>query len=370
MAAEYSRDLSKKVHAGQCRLVANGFKIGGIAGFGLRRLLLDSKGQAKMALGEGDHKNLATDRVTYTLGPEEEVRVVREIYSMFLDQNMSRYKIARLLNERGVKYGRFGPWTFYRVDLILTHPKYTGCIVFNRTSAKLKSKTVYNPREEWVMRPGAFPAIISQDVFGRVQTKLDNSVIRRSNERLLAELRTYIQTHGKPLPRPAHVGDMASASTYIYRFGGWMHAYEQIEYHPAKYNSAIFEKHLRTAALRSNAMAELKQALLNFHVRFVEGRMQFRVRGRGMFLLEVGRSYTIAKGLVRWTIHSRRMSPKYGLIVVRLLPGNSSMQDLVLLQKAPKTHWGFWLSDDLVHKSGTICHSAVDVVESIIARRT
>ena len=43
--------------------------------------------------------------MTYTLGPEEEVRVVREIYSMFLDQNMSRYKIARLLNERGVKYG-------------------------------------------------------------------------------------------------------------------------------------------------------------------------------------------------------------------------------------------------------------------------
>ena len=47
MAAEYSRDLSSKVHAGQCRLVANGFKIGGIAGFGLRRLLPDSKGRAK-----------------------------------------------------------------------------------------------------------------------------------------------------------------------------------------------------------------------------------------------------------------------------------------------------------------------------------
>ena len=85
MAAEYSRDLSAKVHAGQCRLVANGFKIGGIAGLGLRRLLLDSNGRPKMVLQEGEHKNLATDRVTYTLGPEAEVRLVREIYSMFLD---------------------------------------------------------------------------------------------------------------------------------------------------------------------------------------------------------------------------------------------------------------------------------------------
>ena len=45
MAAEYLRDLSQRVHAGQCRLVANGFKVGGRAGFGLRRVLLDANGK-------------------------------------------------------------------------------------------------------------------------------------------------------------------------------------------------------------------------------------------------------------------------------------------------------------------------------------
>jgi DNA invertase Pin-like site-specific DNA recombinase len=37
MAAEYLRELSAKVHTGQCRLAALGYKLGGRAGYGLRR---------------------------------------------------------------------------------------------------------------------------------------------------------------------------------------------------------------------------------------------------------------------------------------------------------------------------------------------
>jgi hypothetical protein len=39
MAGEYSRELSVKVFAGQCRLIEHGFRQGGPAGFGLRRIL-------------------------------------------------------------------------------------------------------------------------------------------------------------------------------------------------------------------------------------------------------------------------------------------------------------------------------------------
>jgi len=41
MAGEYSRELSTKVFAGQCRLIELGFRQGGIAGYGLRRRLID-----------------------------------------------------------------------------------------------------------------------------------------------------------------------------------------------------------------------------------------------------------------------------------------------------------------------------------------
>ena len=47
MAAEYLRELSAKVFAGQCRLVRKGFKAGGVAGYGLRRLLLTPDGKPK-----------------------------------------------------------------------------------------------------------------------------------------------------------------------------------------------------------------------------------------------------------------------------------------------------------------------------------
>ena len=89
MAGEYSRELSKKVFAGQCRIVQNGFKIGGRAGYGLRRMLLDTSGNPKVILKHGEQKSLTTERVTYTLGEETELRVIRDIYSMFLEGDMS-----------------------------------------------------------------------------------------------------------------------------------------------------------------------------------------------------------------------------------------------------------------------------------------
>lgn len=47
MAGEYSRELSAKVFAGQCRLIELGFRQGGPAGYGLRRVLIDQSGAVK-----------------------------------------------------------------------------------------------------------------------------------------------------------------------------------------------------------------------------------------------------------------------------------------------------------------------------------
>src|SRR6516164_6034621 len=104
MAAEYLRDLSIRVKVGQCRLAANGFKQGGAALMDFRRLLVDADGNRKMILQRGERKSIATDRVSYVLGPEHEIRLIQGIYSMFLDQNVSITGIASLLNERGVKH--------------------------------------------------------------------------------------------------------------------------------------------------------------------------------------------------------------------------------------------------------------------------
>ena len=63
MAGEYSRELSMKVFAGQCRLITLGFRQGGNAGYGLRRQLIDEHRQPKGELAIGLQKSLQTDRV-------------------------------------------------------------------------------------------------------------------------------------------------------------------------------------------------------------------------------------------------------------------------------------------------------------------
>jgi len=80
MAGEYSRELSTKVFAGQCRLIELGYRQGGTAGYGLRRVLIDQSGSMKGELTRGEHKSLQTDRVILMPGPDTEVQTVNQIY--------------------------------------------------------------------------------------------------------------------------------------------------------------------------------------------------------------------------------------------------------------------------------------------------
>jgi DNA invertase Pin-like site-specific DNA recombinase len=63
MAGEYSRELSVKVRAGQRRLAALGYKLGGTAPYGLRRMLLDSRG-SRNSFDSSVSARASTERVT------------------------------------------------------------------------------------------------------------------------------------------------------------------------------------------------------------------------------------------------------------------------------------------------------------------
>ena len=52
----------------------------------------------------------------------------------------------------------------------LRNEKYTGTILYNRTSQKLKTPRHPNPPEEWVRTPEAFEEIVEPDLFARAQT--------------------------------------------------------------------------------------------------------------------------------------------------------------------------------------------------------
>ena len=111
MAGEYSRELSAKVFAGQCRLIELGFRQGGMAGFGLRRMRIDQSGVPQGILKPGERKSLQTDRVILVPGPDEEVKTVRWMYGEFVDEGKLESEIAISLNEQGILTDLGRAWT-------------------------------------------------------------------------------------------------------------------------------------------------------------------------------------------------------------------------------------------------------------------
>ena len=103
MAGEYSRELSNKVFAAQCRMVKLGYRQGGPPGYGLRRKLIDADGKSRGILRHGQRKHLQSDRVLLVPGPEHELAVVREAFRQCVLENKSDTDIARDLNHEGIK---------------------------------------------------------------------------------------------------------------------------------------------------------------------------------------------------------------------------------------------------------------------------
>ncbi|MCP3393913.1 recombinase family protein [Bradyrhizobium sp. CCGB12] len=249
MAGEYSRELSVKVFAGQCRLIEHGFRQGGPAGFGLRRLLIDEGRNPKGELGRGDRKSLQTDRVVLTPGPHEEIAHVHSIYSMFVEEGKSEREIALALNQRGVLSDLGRPWTRASIHQILTNEKYIGNNIFNRVSYKLKQRRVVNRPDTWVRADGAFPSIVDRALFERARAIIDVRGNHYSDEELLSLLQTVLDEEGSLSGLIIDErDDMPSSSLYRHRFGSLLRAYKLIGYAPDRdYRYIEINRYIREA---------------------------------------------------------------------------------------------------------------------------
>ncbi len=237
MAGEYSRELSVKVFAGQMRLARQGYMLGGFAGYGLSRLLVDQNGLPKCKLARGERKSLATDRVLLVPGPPDEIATVRSIYSMFVEEGKHERQIAASLNARGVVNGLGRPWRSTGILRILGNEKYIGNNLWNRSSCKLQTPVFRNAPELWARADGVLPAIVDRPAFDAAQrilrTRGKVSISGRprglSDEQMLRRLKELFQRHGY-LARELIDGarGLPSSDTYFRRFGGLKQAFELI----------------------------------------------------------------------------------------------------------------------------------------------
>lgn len=247
MAGEYSRELSTKVFQGACRLIQMGFKQGGAAGFGLRRMLIDQAGNPKGTLKIGEHKSLQTDRVVLVPGPEEEQKTVRWIYRTFVNDGKTEREIADALNARQILTDLGRRWTRGTVHQVLTNEKYIGHNVYHRTSFKLKRKHVQNPPEMWIRADNKFPAVVDPLLFAKAQEIILARSKRYSDEEMLVRLKDLWSKHGRISGLLIDEQEaMPSSAAFRNRFGSLIRAYQLIGYTPrADYSFLEINKYLR-----------------------------------------------------------------------------------------------------------------------------
>jgi DNA invertase Pin-like site-specific DNA recombinase len=235
MAGEYSRELSAKVFAGQCRLIEHGFRQGGPAGFGLRRQLIDQSKITKSELSRGEHKSIQTDRVVLVPGPTEEVDTVRWMYRMFVEAEKPERDIATLLNERGIKTDLGRAWTRGTVHQVLINEKYVGNNVWNRVSFKLKRKRIRNDPDMWIRADGAFPAIVDQALFDAARTIIQARSFRLTDAEMLGVLRVLFEREGQLSGIIIDETEgLPSSSVYRSRFGSLLRAYQLVGFRPRR----------------------------------------------------------------------------------------------------------------------------------------
>jgi DNA invertase Pin-like site-specific DNA recombinase len=328
MAGEYSRELGVKVLEGQNRLVRLGFKQGGRAGYGLRRMLVSSDRTPKQLLADGEYKSIASDRVILVPGPQDEVDTVREIYKMFVSNRMAAYAIARELNKRNVRYTGLTSWDQPAVLNILSHPKYMGCNTFGRTSQRLYTRPIRRPPSEWTTAPGAFEPIVDEQTFKETQRLIAQFTIRKSNDQMLEDLRNLLSSRGR-LSASIIDGcrDVASAAAYRKRFGTLRKAYAAIDY--TYYHPGPSAFHVHTRAIR-NALAQQIASMFPDHVKLVKRRSwrpYLWLKNRTKVSLRVVRSEKSRRRECRWVVEPVPHECKCVTLIARLEKGNRGFLD-------------------------------------------
>ena len=332
MAGEYSRELSSKVFAGQCRLIELGYRQGGSAGYGLRRVLVDERGESKGVLARGEQKSLQTDRVILVPGPSEEADLVRRIYRLFVATGMTEAAIALLLNSEGAVTDLGRPWTRATVHQVLTNEKYIGNNVFNRQSFKLKQQRVRNPPERWVRADGVFEAIVGHDDFAKARQIILERSKRYTDDELLTQLRALLDRHGAVSGLIIDErSDMPSSSAYRARFGSLLRAYQLIGYRPSR-DYRYLQINQRLRELYPEVLAEIHAGIADtggaISTRAGEGLVT--INGELTVSIAIARCYQTAAGSYRWRFaFDSQLLPDI-TVAVRMAGGNAMPLDYFL----------------------------------------
>jgi DNA invertase Pin-like site-specific DNA recombinase len=335
MAGEYSRELSTKVFAGQCRLVELGFRQGGYQGYGLKRILVDQSGAEKGELKRGEYKSIQTDRVILTPGSANEIQIIGQIYHWFIEDAKTESEIASRLNAMKVSLEPGRIWNRSTVHEILTNEKYIGNNIYNRISFKLKKLKVVNEPEMWIRKENAFAAIVPPDVFYVAQGIIKARARRYTDQELIDRLRELYKTRGMLSGVIIdEVESMPGSSVYAHRFGSLIRAYELVGFTPDRdYQYLETNRVIRRLHPEIVAQTEAKIASLGGLVFRDSANDLLTVNKEFSVSIVLARCQTHVSGRNRWKIRFDASLIPDVTVAVRLDYSNKNTLDYFLLPR-------------------------------------
>ncbi len=153
-ARQELKKITQRLRQGVQRTVEDGYHVGEPP-YGYRRIYIDKRP---------------------TLGiHEEEAKLIRTIFDMYVNQGIGSHIIADTINSMGYRTRKDTPFSRNTIRFILQNPAYIGKIVWNKRK-HIKKKTPtdkhrseLNPQSEWIVSDGVHEPIIEQAVFDKAQ---------------------------------------------------------------------------------------------------------------------------------------------------------------------------------------------------------
>lgn len=179
-------------------------------------------------LTPGTQRAIRTDKIIL-MTDKAQIRVVRQIFDLYVNSNVSAPDIARKLNANGISSPRGGQWSNPTIASMLRNEIYTGIKCWNRFTSRLRTKRRKNDQSSWIVRRIFSKGIIDPKQFERAQqiTATRGRNARKKDEQLLAEFKELTEKYG-PLPAKWHglAPGLSSPSTYVKRFGSIKRVFE------------------------------------------------------------------------------------------------------------------------------------------------
>jgi DNA invertase Pin-like site-specific DNA recombinase len=196
MAAEFSLERERMVHASHARVVRQGFWPLGSVPYGLKRVLVENDGTVIKDMLPGDRKALSTQRIKLAPGSQDQVKTVRRIFHEYVTGKLSVRSIADLLNAERIPSSKGSVWTPAMISYVLQNESYVGNLVY-QIRRQRKRSVLFNLGEsseaEITRCEGAHEAIVERSTWKSAQERLSSNRLRKTDDDLLGELKSRIR---------------------------------------------------------------------------------------------------------------------------------------------------------------------------------